>query len=163
MALGDEAARFVDYGAQLFRVERIILAVIQPHQFEQQVGDAVDQPDEGGEGDHQSLEDPGGRIGNLLGEHGGQGLGGDFAKHQHHQGQADGGDEDAEIPEQPDADDGGDGGRQYVDQVVADEDEAEQTIRPGQQFFYPAGGLVFGLGQMPQLVAVEGHQAGFGT
>ncbi|MNH28604.1 hypothetical protein D3C79_887850 [compost metagenome] len=164
MVLGDEATRLVDYGAQLLGVEGVrILGVVQPHQLEQQRGDAVDEPDEGVERHHQPLEHPGGRVGDLLGVHGRQGLGGNLPEHQHHQSQAEGGDGDPEIPEQPDADDGSDGGRQYVDQVVADEDQSQQAIRASQQLFYPAGGLVLGLGEMPQLVAVEGHQAGFGT
>jgi hypothetical protein len=67
---------------------------------------------------------------------------GDFPEYQHHQGQPEGGNGDAEIPEQPDADDGRDGGGQDVDQIVADENEAKQAVRPGQQLLDPAGSLV---------------------
>ncbi|MNE78807.1 hypothetical protein D3C80_1752440 [compost metagenome] len=137
--------------------------MFEAQQLEQEVGDAVDEPDQGGEGHHQPLEDPGGGVGDAFGKHGRQCLGSDFPEYQHHQGEAEGGNGDADVPEQPDADYGGDGGGQDVDQVVADQDEAKQAVRSGQQLFDPTGRLVLGLGQMPQLVAVEGHQTGFGT
>ncbi len=129
MALGDQAARLVDYGAQLLGVEGVILVWRDLQHLEQTAGYAVDQPDQRGKRHHQPLEDPGGGVGNLLGEHGRQRLGSHFTKYQHHQGQAKSGHRDTEIAEQPDTDDGGNGGGEDIDQVVADKDEAEQPIR----------------------------------
>ena len=47
VVLGNEIARLVDDGAQLFGIEGIILVVLETQEFQQQVRDAVDEPDKG--------------------------------------------------------------------------------------------------------------------
>jgi len=163
MTLGDQVTRLIDYGAQLLGVEGVILVGIDLQHLEQAAGDAVDQPDQRRERHHQPLEDPGGGIGDLLRKHGGQGLWRHFTEYQHHQSQAEGGDGDPEITKQPDTDDGGDGGGEDIDQIIADQDQSQQAIGAGEQLLDATCGFVFGLCQMPQFVAVDGHQAGFGT
>ncbi len=99
MALGDQTARLVDDGAQLLGIEGVILVRIDLQQLEQTAGDAIDHPDEGGKRHHQPLEHPRCWIGDFLREHGRQGLGSHFTKHQHDQGQAESGDGHPQIPE----------------------------------------------------------------
>ncbi len=92
-----------------------------------------------------------------------QGFGRDFAEHQHDQGHGDGGDQNAGLAQEVDGDDGRQRRRQNIDEIVAEQNDADQPIRPLQQ---PAGaqrGLVAGFGAVAQAVAVEGHQSGFGT
>jgi hypothetical protein len=50
VVLGNEIARLVDDGAQLFGIEGVILVVLETQEFQQQVRDAVDEPDKGANG-----------------------------------------------------------------------------------------------------------------
>ena len=66
------------------------------------------------------------------------------------------------LAEQAEGDDGDERGGGGVDQVVAEQDHAEQLVGLGEQLGGESCAAVAGLGQVLQPVAVERHHAGFG-
>ena len=90
----------------------------------------------------------------------GDGFWGYLGKNQDHQRQHNRCDGDAGITIEPDGYYGRYGRGQYVDQVVADENETDQPIRSLQQFAGAPGSFVSAAHQVLQPVAVEREHAG---
>ncbi len=166
VATRDHAAGFVDHGAQLVTGQAVGAAADIAHaeQAQQAIGDAIDQPDQRVEQLEQRFQHQRGRIGDALRIHGGHGLGRHFGKDQHHDGQHGGRDgRTRDITEVMDRDDGRQRGGQVVDEVVADQDDADQAVRTGKQAGNTLGAALTALGAVTETVAVDRHHAGLGT
>src|SRR5690554_592150 len=84
VTLGDEAACFMDQGAQLFPAQMVAGCQIGTgaDQTEHNAGDQVDEPDQGVEHFEKRAQDVTCRKSDFFREVGGQGLGGNLAKEQ---------------------------------------------------------------------------------
>ena len=91
------------------------------------------------------------------------GLGGNLAEDQHHQGEGHGGYQDTGVTPQAYGDNGGNRRGENIDQVVADQDQADKPVRTLQQFACAYGATVPVFLQVFQPVAVERHHARFRT
>ncbi len=154
--LGDDGAQFLGGHMLFFGGPRV-----DPEQAQQAIGHTVHQPHHGIHGLHQGQQNDAGREGDAFRIERCYGLGRDFGEHQYHQGQADGGDGDAGVAPQAYGDDRGDSRGKDVDQVVADQDQADQAIRSFQQFAGTARAAMPLFPEVLQPVTVEGHHAGF--
>ena len=67
----------------------------------------------------------------------------------------------AAVAPQSHGDDGGNGGGEDVNEVVADQDDANQAIRSVKQVVHAHGSTVFAFHHVSQTVAVKGHHPGF--
>ena len=161
----DQGAALRHQGAQLFLGQVLVDRALGVHSqhMQQAVGDAADQPHQRVHDFQQRQQDEAGGERNLFGVQGGDRLGGDLGKDQHHQGQGHGGDENAGVAPQANGDDGGNGGGENVDQVVADQDQADKPVRALQQLAGAFCAMVVVFLQVFQPIAVERHHACFRT
>ena len=138
VGVGNHVAGIVNDGAQFLGGQARLTDAprVKSQQPQQAVGDDVDQPHHRVQQFQQRREDGAGREGDAFRVQGGDGLGGDLCEHQQHQGQQQRADGDAGITQQANGDDGDDGGRQHVDQVIANQDQADQAVGTLEQ---PAG------------------------
>ncbi len=141
----------------------ILLVGIYACQAQQQAADAVDCPYQGSEQGLKGFECHTGREGNPLRAHGGKGLGGDFGKHQH-----DDGDDHRRhcrttVTQPADSQDGSHGGGKVVDEIIADQDHRQQAVGALEQPFHAGGGAMPLAGQMTKPVTIDRHHAGFTT
>ena len=94
----------------------------------------------------------------------GQCLGRDLGKQQDDDGQHHAGREDeACIVIDAQCDQRHQDGGEDVDEVVAEQDQPDQAVLAFQQFLRAQGAGMFFVGQVAQAIAVQRHQAGFGT
>ena len=87
----------------------------------------------------------------------------DLRKQQQYQCQNACGNGDTRVTVESIADIGGQLGDQHVDEIVAEQNQRDQLVRPCQQTHGPASTAVLACGQVFQPVAVQAHQAGLGT
>ncbi len=163
MLIGDQVSGFIDHGSQLLGVEMLHAAVrfMDAEYPRNALGDAVHQIDGGREHHRQRLEEPAGKKGETLGIQGGEGLGCDFRKHQHDKGQDQARSGNTGIAVEANTDDGGDGGGKNIDQVVADQNQADQLVGSLQKASHANRPMITFFGQVLQAVPVDGHHPGF--
>ena len=159
----DQAAGLVDDCAQLFRTQVIVVLIVGTNsaQPQQHHADTVDHPHQGCEQDLQGFQQHTGREGDPFRFHGRIGLRGDFGKHQHDDGDYHRRHGGTAVAEPADRQNGGHGGGEVVDEIVADQDDGQQSVSPLEQTLHPGGGLVALTGQVAQTIAVDRHHAGF--
>ena len=92
---------------------------------------------------------------------GGNGLGCDFREDQNHQCQRHGGNKDAGVTPQADGNHRGNRRGEDIDEVVSDQDQADESVRTVQQFAGSYSAMVIVFLQVFQPIAVERHHAGF--
>jgi len=109
----------------------------------------------------QRLQDQAGREGNFFRSERGVGLRRDFGKNQHDDGDYHRCQCRAQFTKPVQAQQGCQCGDSIVDEIVADQDDAKQAVRPLQHLFDTQCGAVTLTGKMAQLVAVQRHHAGF--
>ena len=108
-----------------------------------------------------SGQDIGGRYRDALRVQGRERLGGNLGEDQHHQRQHAGCNGDADFAEQAQADHRGHRRRQDIDQIVAEQDQANQAIRALQQFLRQPRAALTEFGAVREPIAINGHQTGF--
>ena len=158
-----QAAGLIHHGTQFLGAEVVVALLIgvDACQAQEDVADAVDQPDQRRQQSLQWLEGDAGREGHALWAHGCKGLGGNLGKHQHDDGDHHGCNRSATVTQPANGQNGGHGGGKIVDEVVADQDDRQQPVGALEQSLHPGSRLVPLAGQMTQPVAVDGHHAGF--
>src|SRR5690554_2136920 len=156
---------FMHNGAQLFSAQVLVarLVDIDAEQTQKAVGNAVDEPYQRVSHLEHGLQQIGGGKGDAFGMQRCQGFGRNFGKNQDDQGQTGRGNGDTGVAPEADGNDGSDGGCQNVDEVVTDQNQADQSIRSLQQTVGLACTAVAAFDQVTQSVAVEGHHPGFGA
>jgi len=90
-------------------------------------------------------------------------LGGDFSKNEYDQREYQRRNSNTRVSEQPDRDDGGDGRRKNVDQIVANQDQTDQSIRSLQQLYGSSRSAVARAFEMFQPITIQRHHAGLGA
>ena len=162
VAPGDHGARLGDDGSEFFLGQGLPFLHIrsETQQPEQAVGNAVYGQHEGHEQFEQRYQDEAEGEGQFLRVQCGDGFWGYLGKNQDHQRQHNGCNGDTGVTIEPDGNYGRYGRGQYVDQVVADKNETNQTIRSLQQFAGAPGSFVSAAHQVLQPVAVEREHAG---
>ena len=165
VAVVDVLARLLDDALQLLVAERIALVDLRRHADQRQhaVGHHVDQPDQRVGQLQQRRVDESGGIGQFLRVQRPQRFRRHFGEDQQHQRQHAGGDGDAGVVEQPIADEGGQLGDDDVDEIVAEQDQADQPVGLLQQFpgAFRAGMAL--IRHVFEAVGVQRHQRRFGT
>ena len=141
---GDLRAGFVHDGAKLLFAERAADGDVgfDSHHPHQDARHHVQQPDQRHHQDLQRCQQEAARIGDLFRVKRGDGFWQHFGKHQHHECQHAGGNCDPGVAVQAHPDDGAERRGQNIDEVVADEHQANQAIRLAEQFFNATGGAV---------------------
>ena len=135
VATRNHGAGFVDHGAQLISGQMVTVAgqALDANQAQQAVGDRIDQPYQRVEHLEQRLQRHGCRVGDTLGLDGRIGLGADLGEYQDHDGQDQRGNGRAgDLAEKVNGQHRGQGRRQVIDQIIADQDHADQPVGPGQ-------------------------------
>ena len=168
MLARDHGAGLHDHGAQLLARHGFlaVLADVDAEQHEYAVGKAVyhpDSPDHGIPGAVQETEDIGGREGKALGAYGGHGLGRNLAEYQQQRREHQRGHKQAHFAYEPERHHRGQRHRQVVHQVVSQQDQTDQSIRLAQQGLGKYCALATLTRQVPQAIAIQGHQTGLGT
>ena len=167
MFLRQEVTAFQDQRAQLLHRQGmgVVGLRLQAQGPEQETHEQVHEPDDRIYQLEQRREDIGRGKRNALRITRPHHLGADFAEYENeksdHQGT--GCEREFAFAEQPERYYGDESGRCRVDQVVSQQDHAEQAIGAGKQLRSEACPTVAGLGQMPQPITVERHHAGFGN
>ena len=162
VVVGDFTA-FLDQGSQFLEVQPLqrFDISLEAEGLEDHVGEAVDQPDDRREDLEQNDEHIGGRKGDFFRMKRCHGFRGDFGEDEYDDGHCQGRDPDAAVTQKADADDRSDRRREDVDEVVAQQDEADQPVGLSQQVlcnFRTAGSAVR---QVAQPVTIQGHQTCF--
>ena len=157
--LRQQAAGFAHRAAQLLAGQGVA-ALLRRHaaQPQQAVGEAVDQPHQRPGQRQQRAVDDRGRQRHPLGVQRAQGLRRHLREHQEGDGQQPGRHRHAQLLEMDVAQVSRQLRDQDVDQVVAEQDQPDQAVRPLQQRAGAARAVVALLGQVPEPVAVERHQ-----
>ena len=151
--------------AQLFFADRLRVFHIgaQAKQAHQTGGDQVGKQHHRQHQLHQHIQQQGAWESNFFRIQRGYGFRHHFGYDQHHQSQHTGGNRHPGIAIQAHTNNRGNGRSEDVNQVVANQDKAEQAIRALQQVLGTLRAAVSFFGHMPQPVAVQRHHAGFGA
>ncbi|MNS98361.1 hypothetical protein D3C72_1327250 [compost metagenome] len=137
-------AGFMDDGAQLVFAQCAAdhhVGFYTDHAH-QQAGNHVEQPDQRHHQDQQRAEQEAARIGDFLRVEGGDGFRQDFSKHQDDKRQYTGRNRDTGVAIEAHPNNSAQRGGENIDQVVADQHQANQTIGLAQQLFNASGGTV---------------------
>ncbi len=110
---------------------------------------------------HQAGKDARNRQGDAWRVQRGIGFRRNFGEDEDNNGEGDGGVEDAEVAVEADADDGAERGGGDVDEVVAEQDGANEAVGAFQQMMGAFGAFVAFIRLVFEFVAVERHHRGF--
>ena len=166
VATWNHGAGFMYHRAQLVagQVVGAAVDVADAQQPQQTVGNGIDQPHERVEQLEQRFEGHRRGVRDAFGLDGGEGLGRDLGEDQDHDGQRRRGDgRPGDIAEEVNGDDRGNRRREIVDEVVADEDDADEAVGATEQSQHALGRALAAIGLMRQAVAVDRHHPGFRT
>ena len=123
--------------------------------------DEVNQGDDRRKEAHQASKDAGDRQGDARRMQRGIGFRRNFGEDEDGNGEGDGGVENAEVAVETDADDGAERGGGDVDEVVAEQDGADEAVGAFQQMMGAVGAFIAFVRLVFELVAVERHHRGF--
>ena len=163
--VGNQRAGFVHHGAQLVGAELLGIHIggKDSQQAQHTVGEPVDGGHNGIKDSQERLQNNRGRERNAFGVQRRQRLRRHFRKHQNHHGEHKGRESEARLAH----DAPGDERRQHrgdnIDEVVAEQDQADEPVRAFQQLRGAFCPLVPALGEVAQAIPVQGHHAGFRT
>ena len=165
MLLRNHGARFLDHGTQFFTAQGLARAFQFAHAENGQ--HAVRHPVQGRhewpQYELQGPQDERGRESNAFRVNGSEGFGHYLGKHQQNGGQDRARHEQRMFAPQLQGHD-----RRYlcdydVDEVVAEQQQADQAVRTFEQFLCRLRGAVAALGEVLQAITIERHHGGLGT
>ena len=161
---GQQRAGFTDQGAQFVDGQVVIIDILRVYaaQAQQAIGDEVDQPDHGPDDLLQRVIDVGRGQRHALGMQGRERLRCQFRENQDHQREQDGAGCDPQRAAELQRDVADQLGGGDIDDVIAQQDHADQAIRSFEELVCQLGAAMAVSGPMAEAVPIDAHQRSFG-
>ena len=165
VTIRDAAAGLMDHGAQFFARQRLQLGVARAYSKQEQDGvrRGIGQPDQGIGDLEQRVVDQGRGERHAFGIQRGESLRRGLGEDQDDQRQAQRADRDRRFAPEIPGDDRDQRGGEDVDEIVAEQDQADDPARPAQQSFGQARAAVAVARLVAELIAIQTHQRRFRT